>query len=127
MQFPDSNPISSSTLQAQVGNNAVPDRPTPSASVPQDAALLLIPLCFVAIWAAVVCVISDSWKLSRKDVTTHKQAAQLPCKKCRFFSNNPYMKCAVNPYTAMTKAAMDCPDYLPRERKSPTTPRRKSF
>jgi hypothetical protein len=71
----------------------------------------------VAIWAAAVCVISNTWKLSRKEMTTNKQLTQLPCKKCRFFNNNPYMKCAVNPHTAMTKAAMDCTDYLPREQK----------
>jgi hypothetical protein len=126
MQFPDSNAISSSVLQAQVGNStAVPDRPTPSSSVPQDAALLLIPLCFVAIWAAVVCVISDTWKLSRKDMTTNKQIAQLPCKKCRFYNNNPYVKCAVNPHAAMTKEAMECQDYWPRERRTPSPTRRK--
>lgn len=125
MQFPDSTVLTPTPLQAQVSTPSAPDRPNPASSVPQDAALLLIPLGFVAIWAAVVCIISDSWKLNRKDMTRSKSIAQLPCKKCRFFTNNPYLKCAVNPHVAMTKAATECQDYLPRERKVTTPGRRK--
>lgn len=82
----------------------------------QDAAVLIIPLCFVAIWAAVVCVVSNSWKPSRREVESSKHTTQLPCKKCVYFSNNPYIKCAANPHIAMTKAANDCSDFQPRDR-----------
>ncbi len=81
----------------------------------QDAAIVMIPLCFVAVWAAVVCVISNTWKVSPKAVEGSKSIAQSPCKKCRFFNSNPYIKCAVNPSLAMTTAAKDCTDYQPRE------------
>jgi hypothetical protein len=89
-----------------------------SAAATQDAALLMIPLCFVAIWAAVVCVISNTWKPGHKEVESSQYTTQLPCKKCRFFNNNPYVKCAVNPHIAMTKAANTCSDFQPKERKS---------
>ncbi|KAM3103643.1 hypothetical protein ACKFKF_01125 [Phormidesmis sp. 146-12] len=92
--------------------------PEVSSSVAnQDAAMVMIPICFVAVWAAVVCVISNTWKVNRKDVETSKLTAQSPCKKCRFFNSNPYVKCAVNPSLAMTTAAKDCTDYQPKERK----------
>ncbi|KAM3112467.1 hypothetical protein [Phormidesmis sp. 146-33] len=92
--------------------------PEVSSSVAnQDAAMVMIPICFVAVWAAVVCVISNTWKVNRKDVETNKLTAQSPCKKCRFFNSNPYVKCAVNPSLAMTTAAKDCTDYQPKERK----------
>jgi hypothetical protein len=91
-----------------------------------DAALLLVPIGFVAVWAAVVCVISDTWKVRRKDMGSARQIAQLPCKKCRFFHNNPYVKCAVNPEIALTRDAVDCSDFRPRDRNSPNPKERKS-
>jgi hypothetical protein len=97
---------------------------TPSV-LSYDAILLLIPICFVAIWAAVLCMISDTWKLNRKQMNQTKQQAQLPCKKCHFFQNNPYIKCAVNPGLALTKEATDCTDYQPRDRKIPSPGRKK--
>ncbi len=111
---------SDSTLYAQ----STPAESRPSASqgsssvAAQDAALLMIPLCFVAIWAAVVCVISNTWKPSRKEIESSRQTAQLPCKKCAYFSNNPYVKCAVNPHVAMTRSANDCGDFQSKDRKA---------
>ncbi|NDJ17504.1 hypothetical protein [Myxacorys almedinensis] len=84
-----------------------------------DAALLLLPLGFVAMWATVVCVISDTWKL-RRNAPSSKQAVQLPCKKCQFFHNNPYIKCAVNPHLALTPEAADCSEFRQRDRKTPS-------
>ncbi|MCY7274799.1 MAG: hypothetical protein LH702_13980 [Phormidesmis sp. CAN_BIN44] len=121
--MPSSNFIhpSDSTLYAQ--STIAESRPSfssqSSSSVPtQDAALLMIPLCFVAIWAAVVCVISNTWKPSRKEIERSRQTAQLPCKKCAYFSNNPYVKCAVNPQIAMTRSANDCGDFHSKDQKA---------
>ncbi|MER3435248.1 MAG: hypothetical protein C4288_17985 [Leptolyngbya sp. ERB_1_1] len=93
--------------------------PTASSGIVQDASLLLVPLCFIAIWAGVVCVIADTWKLNRKEIKTGRTLAQPPCKKCQFFSNNPYIKCAVNPHVAMTPAANDCAGFRSRNSKAP--------
>lgn len=110
---PLEKPLAARTEIAQPSVN-----PTTQPQIPQDASLLLVPICFVAIWAGVVCIIADTWKLSRKEVKTNRQLAQYPCKKCQFFNNNPYMKCAVNPHTAMTPAAQDCLDFRSRHSKS---------
>ncbi len=109
-------PLSEKPLIAQTEIVQAPaDRaPAASSSIAQDASLLLVPICFIAIWAGVVCIIADTWKLNRKELKTSRPLAQLPCKKCQFFSNNPYMKCAVNPHVAMTPAATDCSDYRSR-------------
>ncbi len=116
----------SAPLIAQSSQTEVPSEQTDSnpSILTHDTVLLLIPICFVAIWAAVVCMISDNWKLNRKQMNQTKQLAQLPCKKCQFFQNNPYIKCAVNPRLALTKEAVDCGDYRPRDRKL-TSPGRK--
>jgi hypothetical protein len=128
MQFSEFLILQRSSLTiAQSSTSEV--RSEPSNSTPsllgQDMILLIIPICFVAIWAAVVCMISDTWKLNRKQMNQTKQQAQLPCKKCHFFQNNPYIKCAVNPGLALTKEAMECSDYQPRDRKISSLGRKK--
>lgn len=37
--------------------------------------------------------------------------AQVPCRSCRFFNQNEYLRCAVNPCAVMTKQATNCSDY----------------
>jgi hypothetical protein len=44
---------------------------------------------------------------------------QTACYQCKFFNNNPYLKCAVNPSTVLTAEAKNCPDYQPRPQKKP--------
>ncbi|MBV6622587.1 MAG: hypothetical protein KI793_06490 [Rivularia sp. (in: Bacteria)] len=39
-----------------------------------------------------------------------------PCAKCRYFDNNSYLKCAVQPEKVMTKEAKDCQDYCPQNK-----------
>ncbi|MBE9016254.1 hypothetical protein IQ272_08895 [Chroococcidiopsidales cyanobacterium LEGE 13417] len=39
---------------------------------------------------------------------------QVPCINCHFYSMNPHLKCAVNPSVVLTRRAIDCPDYRPR-------------
>ncbi len=119
MQSADFTPPADSLILAQ--SSLTESRPLSAsqstAIVTQDAALLIIPLGFVAIWAAVVCVLSNTWKPSRKETENSKHTAQLPCKKCVYFNNNPYIKCAANPHIAMTKAAKDCGDFHLRDSK----------
>lgn len=42
----------------------------------------------------------------------------IPCRGCRYFNNNPYLKCTVNPTVVLTEAALDCSDYNPADKKS---------
>ncbi len=37
--------------------------------------------------------------------------SQIPCRNCKFFANNQYLKCAVHPSTVLTKQAANCSDY----------------
>lgn len=47
-----------------------------------------------------------------------QQLNKIPCSNCRFFSSNPYLKCAVNPAIALTEEAINCADYCPQAKKS---------
>ncbi|AFY96933.1 hypothetical protein [Chamaesiphon minutus] len=40
-----------------------------------------------------------------------KPPLKTPCHRCRYFSNNHYLKCALHPETALTEQAVDCRDY----------------
>lgn len=103
----------SSVVQAQITQPA-DDRPAAPSPQP-DGSLILVPLCFIAIWVGLIYVIADTWKFNRKETKVSRELAQLPCKKCQFFSNNHYMKCAVNPHVVMTPAANQCQDYRSRK------------
>ncbi|WP_013324113.1 hypothetical protein [Gloeothece verrucosa] len=39
--------------------------------------------------------------------------ADCSCQRCKYFSPNPYLKCAVNPKLALTKESCDCPSFNP--------------
>jgi hypothetical protein len=43
----------------------------------------------------------------------------LPCKNCKYYDSNNYLKCAVNPAEVLTEKAKDCRDYSSQVRKFP--------
>lgn len=103
----------SPVIHAQVAQAPTDQTSTPS---PQpDGSLVLVPLCFIAIWVGLIYVIADTWKFNRKETKISRELTQLPCKKCQFFNNNHYLKCAVNPHVVMTRAANKCQDYRSRK------------
>ena len=53
----------------------------------------------------------------------------LPCRKCRFFAHNQYLKCAVHPSTVLTAQAAHCSDYCCQDNSYQSTdcPRAVSF
>jgi len=46
-----------------------------------------------------------------KIVIPTRYFSQVPCRKCRFFASNPYLKCAIHPSTVLTAQARNCSDY----------------
>jgi len=79
--------------------------------------LFSIPICFILVKAIVGLTILSIWKISRdkKQVLTSNRFQQVPCKTCRFFTNNHYLKCAVHPAVALTKQALNCSDFCLQE------------
>lgn len=69
-------------------------------------------LAFILSWMVVCITILRKRKVAQNEaVTALKCEDQVYCKSCQFFSNNPYLKCALHPSTALTKEAKDCSDY----------------
>lgn len=38
-------------------------------------------------------------------------SSQIPCRNCKFFTDNRYLKCAVRPSTVLTKQAIECSEF----------------
>jgi len=55
--------------------------------------------------------LSNSRKILKNRSTTLQYFSQIPCRTCRFFTNNQYLKCAVHPSTVLKQQAINCPDY----------------
>ncbi|MEA5507247.1 hypothetical protein VB735_29975 [Halotia wernerae UHCC 0503] len=60
----------------------------------------------------------DIRKLSEERFSNISINHKTPCSKCRYFNNNLYLKCAVQPEKVMTKEAKDCQDYCLQDRSS---------
>ncbi|MFM7447411.1 MAG: hypothetical protein ACKO24_02290 [Leptolyngbyaceae cyanobacterium] len=73
---------------------------------------LLLPLCFISAWLLVLVVISSTWSLVRDAARCSHQMHQIPCARCRFFTNDYRLKCTVHPAIALSENAIGCPDYL---------------
>ena len=47
-----------------------------------------------------------------------KRSHQIPCRNCRYFSGNFYLRCAIHPSDVLTEKAVDCADYRSQEEQS---------
>ncbi|MEH2067527.1 MAG: hypothetical protein V7K47_05050 [Nostoc sp.] len=91
--------------------------PTKELTIP-DLAISLSPLGFIVGWVVFLTMLQKIQSLLNSKVAfpitiSHK----VPCKNCRFYSNNNYLKCAVNPSIVLTEEAMNCSEYSPNKRK----------
>jgi hypothetical protein len=74
--------------------------------------LLLVPISFAAIvWVVLFVMHFNFWKSVRSRLSNLPAVSQLPCTNCKFFKNNPYLKCAVQPDRVLRAEASECPDY----------------
>ncbi|MBE9007268.1 hypothetical protein IQ259_19900 [Fortiea sp. LEGE XX443] len=55
--------------------------------------------------------------IENKMVFNVKNSHQVPCKNCRFYCNNHYLKCAVQPSIVMTDEAKNCSEFSPKKDK----------
>ncbi|WP_276750585.1 hypothetical protein [Chlorogloeopsis fritschii] len=73
-------------------------------------------IIFVMIWAGVLLVISKMRRVTENNKVyfSVNSLHKLPCKTCRYFSNNYHLHCAVQPSIVLTEEAMNCSDYCPK-------------
>lgn len=85
-----------------------------------DLVISLSPLSFVFSWAIFLVILRKlRTNLDNKMVFSINSLQKVPCKNCRFFSNNHYLKCAVKPDIVLTEEAINCHEYSPKKGKFP--------
>lgn len=75
-----------------------------------DWAILVIFLGWVLIF---IKLLRMQMAIQKENAVRQSQSPldKVPCKNCRFFSNNRHLSCAVQPSIVLTKEAVNCPDY----------------
>jgi hypothetical protein len=73
------------------------------------AVAALIPAIVLFVGIAVLLK-SQKWRQFQSLVPLRQVS---PCKRCQFFHDNVYLKCAVHPTRALTLEARTCQDYRP--------------
>lgn len=97
--------------QEQVQNN--------SSNVP-DIVVSLTPVGLLISWIVFFLLLQKIRRaLDNKMVFTVKSLHKVPCKNCQFYSNNNYLKCAVNPSLVLTEEAKNCSEYSPKKGEFP--------
>lgn len=115
-------------LKQQAAENMYASEATLSEVKPNNAeangvtlpniALLGFPIAFSLVFAALFLMVSKTWVSTRDEILVKvKPLNQAPCRNCKFFSNNLYLKCAIHPSVALTPKATDCSDYCPKDSK----------
>jgi hypothetical protein len=97
-------------IQSEIKNEQTP---TNQLTIP-DIAISLSPLGFIIGWVVFLLTLQKIRSfLDDKMVFPTNSSHKVPCKNCRFYSNNNYLKCAVKPSIVLTEEATNCCEYSP--------------
>ncbi|BAZ27970.1 hypothetical protein NIES4074_04000 [Cylindrospermum sp. NIES-4074] len=119
-QIPQHNVAAKKNFHQVIQSEVKQEQAKPDALNVPDLLIFLTPLSFVLSWVFFLLILRKvRTALDNKMVFTINHLQQVPCKNCRFFSNNHYLKCAVKPDVVMTEEAINCSEYSPKRDKSP--------
>ena len=94
---------------ATTPSNSLPpsDRGMETLSTVDPVSLILVSLVILSSIAAAIYTCLP--KLMQPSFRT-KLGYKVPCYECKYFSHDPYLKCALHPDTVLTEQAVDCRD-----------------
>lgn len=110
--------------ETNLNGNAVsevkPNQVQVDRSTASDALISGVAVSSVITCAVLFVALSKTRTIKREEIADIvKQLSPAPCRNCRFFSSNAFLKCAVQPSIVLTAKAVDCSDYQPRNPKFP--------
>jgi hypothetical protein len=77
-----------------------------------DVAIYLSPIGFIFSWIVFFVIVQKIRNhIENKMVFRISILQKFPCKNCQYYSNNPFIKCAVEPSIVLTAAAKNCSGY----------------
>jgi hypothetical protein len=74
---------------------------------------LQLAISFCLACGVLILLIWPIWVAAHAAVSQGQQMHQIPCANCCFFTGDYALKCTVHPKSALSAAAIDCPDYRP--------------
>ncbi|MEC4816105.1 MAG: hypothetical protein SAK29_22960 [Scytonema sp. PMC 1069.18] len=80
-----------------------------------NAIMFLLPFSLITFWLLIAFKLLNTLNSANNKIATFNILTKVPCRNCQYFANNPFLKCAVRPDTALTEEAMNCPDYCPKK------------
>jgi len=115
----ESQPVSSEVSKQTLDVTAIPNE-----------ILFLIPIGFVTLWVIIafrLAKLADKFsnvtfrfpntlEVIGDEMWTIEYFHKFPCRSCRYFEDNPYLKCAVHPDNALTVRSLNCSDYCPQNK-----------
>lgn len=78
-----------------------------------SAAVLLAIVVPLGIWAMVLVFVLAILLAVSDGTQRLRRLHQVPCFRCQYYTNSPYLKCPVRPLDAGSEAAFCCTDYQP--------------
>lgn len=79
-----------------------------------DVAISLTPIALLISWIVFFLLLRKSRNgVDNKRIFTINSLHKVPCKNCKYYSSNHYLKCAVQPSIVMTEEAKNCAEYSP--------------
>ncbi|MBW4483146.1 MAG: hypothetical protein KME14_11440 [Tildeniella torsiva UHER 1998/13D] len=78
-----------------------------------SADILLAIAVPLGIWAMVLVFVLAVLLAVNDGVQRLRRLHQVPCFRCQYYTNSPYLKCPVHPLNAGSEAALCCADYEP--------------
>jgi hypothetical protein len=90
----------------------ISQNPLQDNNIQFNSDLILLPTSLIAIGGIVSIILGLNLKKNvRNRFSALQRVKQMPCANCRYFKNNPYLKCAVQPDKVLTQDAHNCSDY----------------
>jgi hypothetical protein len=68
-------------------------------------------ISLVVAWSVVILALWNIGAAAADSFSRAKRMHKIPCAYCKYFTDNPHLKCPVHPKIAMSEKAINCPDY----------------
>jgi hypothetical protein len=107
--------MQSNLIETQSSIHSVHDAPVEKPTL-YDNVVPIVPVGFLVFWAIVAWVFLDIPKSLQRGKLSQGRHQKFRCRGCRYFTDNPYIQCAVHPSTALTEEAKECSDFVERDR-----------
>lgn len=112
--------------KSQLVSTEAPVKKLDTTTLP-NGSVLLIPIGFLTLWIIFTSIskfvskfsnltlrLPDTLEVIGEEVLIIEHFHNFPCRNCRYFESNPYLKCTVQPSFALTVRSLDCSDYYPK-------------